>query len=213
VLTVCCMLWISNDWSKPFSRDYDEEWVNRLFRGCQRNLSRPFRFVCITDRKRIFVEGVDQELMISAIGRVPWFGCLIEPFRLNVPMLFAGLDTVIVGNLDQMAAYCLSETQIALPRDLYTPTRSCNGIALVPAGHKWVWDQWLEAGANENDMTWLRRFPNAWVDDLFPGNAVSYRWIENFNNGKLDDVRVVYMAGRPKMNQLTHLDWIKAHWR
>jgi hypothetical protein len=54
MLHVVTLLWDANLHSQVFSRDYDESWVEKLYRGFARNLSEPFRFVVFTDRERTF---------------------------------------------------------------------------------------------------------------------------------------------------------------
>jgi hypothetical protein len=198
-------LWDANSNSQPFSRNYTEEWVEKLYRGFKRNLTEPFRFVCFTDRLRKFSVPVLQERLTA---RVPDYGCFIEPFRLNLPMILVGLDTIIVGNIDHMARYCLTESRMALPRDPYQLDRSINGVALVPTGHKGIFDGWR----GQNDMEWLRRFPNSWIDDLWPGQVLSLKAHDVRRKG-LQEARIVYTHGNPKPNELVHLDWVREHWR
>jgi hypothetical protein len=205
MLYVSTCLWQANAKSKPFSRLYEESWVEKLYRGFHRNLTRPFRFICFTDGSREFKEPILQEPLLTLN---PDYGCFIEPFRINLPMILVGLDTVIVGNIDHMADYCLNETMMALPRNPYQPDQSINGVALVPAGNRYVFDGWR----GQNDMEWLRRFPNAWIDDLFPGQVLSLKAHDVRRKG-LQESRVVYMHGNPKANELLHLDWVQRHWR
>jgi len=205
MLHIGTCLWDSNSKSQPFSRCYTEEWVEKLYRGFKRNLSHPFKFACFTDRPRAFSEPIFQKRLVTP---VPSYGCFIEPFRLDVPMILVGLDTIIVGNIDHMANYCLTETELALPRDPYQPDRSINGVALIPAGHKAIFDDWR----NENDMEWLRRFPNAWIDDLFPGEVLSIKFHDVRRKG-LQGASIIYAHGRPKQNELTGHDWVRDHWR
>lgn len=204
MLYVATCLWQHNAKSQPFSRGYSEEWVEKLYRGFRRNLTRPFLFICFTDRHREFKEPILQEQLLT---RNPDYGCFIEPFRLNVPMILVGLDTIVVGNIDHMADYCLSETMVALPRNPYRPEQSINGVALVPAGNRGIFDQW----AGENDMEWLRRFPNKWVDDLWPGKVLSLKAHDVRRKG-LQGASIIYMHGNPKPNELMHLDWVREHW-
>jgi hypothetical protein len=84
-------------------------------------------------------------------------------------MILVGLDTVIVRNIDHFAHYCLTGDKIALPRNPYNAEQSINGVALVPAGHRKVFDDWR----GENDMEWMRKFPWQPIDDLWPGQVVS----------------------------------------
>lgn len=205
MLYVSTCLWDANEKSQPFSRGYTEEWVEKLYRGFHRNLNMPFRFICFTDKSREFSEDIFQLRLKSA---KPDYGCFIEPFRLNVPMILVGLDTIVVGNIDHMADYCLNETMMALPRNPYQPDQSINGVALVPAGNRSIFDSW----SGENDMEWLRRFPNKWIDDLWPGHAASLK-AHKVRDVGLKDARIIYFHGTPKPPSLTHLDWVKDHWR
>lgn len=204
MLIVATCLWDANERSEHFSRCYGEDWVDKLYRGFRRNLTVPFRFVVFTDRRRVFAEPVEQEMLAAA---TPDYGCLIEPFRLDAPMILAGLDTVITRNIDDMAEYCLAGARIALPRDPYQPDRAINAVALVPGGNRAVFDHWR----GENDMAWLRRHETNFIDDLFPGQVLSLKFHDLRRKG-IGDARIVYFHGEPKPPSLGHLPWIRAHW-
>lgn len=204
MLHVATMLWDANKNSQSFSRCYDETWVEKLYRGFRRNLTRDFRFVVFVDRQRTFSDGIEQEKLQT---KEPGYGCCIEPFRLNVPMIIVGLDTIVVRNIDHFADYCTSAEKVGLPRDPYKLNRSINGVALVPAGHRRIFDEWR----GENDMEWLRKQPTAFIDDLFPGQVLSLKAHDVRRKG-LQDARIVYFHGTPKADQLGHLDWVRQHW-
>lgn len=204
MLQVATCLWDVNKHSLPGSRCYSEEWVNRLYRGFKRNLSLRFRFVVFTDKKRKFCEGVEQELLTA---ETPDYGSFTEPYRLDEPMILVGLDTVIVDNLDHFWNYCFTADKIALPRDPYKPEQSINAVALVPAGHRRIWDEW----DGQNDMEWLRQQDTAFIDDIWPGHLLSLKAHDVRRKG-LQEARIIYFHGRPKMHELGHLDWIKEHW-
>jgi len=204
VLTVATLLWDANRHSEVFSRMYDEEWVHRLYRGFKRNLTIPFRFVCFTDRPRIFEPGIEQDAILA---KEPGYGACIEPYRLNEPMILVGLDTVIVGNIDHLAEYCLNEKTLALPRDPNRPEIACNGVALVPAGHKHI----AEMHQGQNDMEWVRRFPHVFIDDLFPGEVKSFK--RHVKDKGLDAVRICYFHGDEKPHQLPANHPILRYWQ
>ncbi len=204
-LVVATCLWDANRNTKDFSLGYTEDWVEKLYRGFQRNLSVPFRFVVFTDKDRTFCDGVNQERLGSP---EPDYGSFTEPYRLNDPMILVGLDTIVVGNIDHMAEYCLTADKIALPRNPYKPEQSINGVALVPAGWRNVFDDWR----GENDMEWLRTFPWQPIDDLWPGQVVSLK-AHRIRDVGLGDARIVYFHGRPKPPALMNLDWIRNNWR
>lgn len=204
MLVVASCLWSPNKHSQPFSRCYDESWVEKLYRGFARNLSLRFRFVLLTDRIRKFNEPIEQEILSS---KTPDYGSFTEPYRLNEPMILVGLDTVIVGNIDHFWNYCFTADKIALPRDPYKPERSINGVALVPSGHRHIWDNW----SGENDMEWLRQHDTAFIDDMWPGHCLSLKAHDVRRKG-LQGARIIYFHGRPKMHQLPDQAWLREHW-
>lgn len=207
MLTVTTCLWEPNDASHTFSRCYDETWVNRLHAGFQRNLTRPFRFVCFTDRDRVFAPGVEQMRLRDP---EPHYGACIEPFQLDAPMIFCGLDTVIVGNIDHLADYAMRATKPAVPKDPFptSPWEKTNAVVLAPAGcGAMLWDGY----AGENDMDWINTRDVDLLDTLFPRQIVSFKgrvqWI-----GVEDETRIVYFHGMRKPHELTGLDFIREHW-
>ena len=204
MITIATLLWAPNGESFSFSRMYDESWVEKLYRGFARNLSRPFRFVCFTDRPRSFAESIEQEPIRGPLG----YAACIEPYRLDAPMILVGLDTVIVGNCDPLADYCLSADVLAVPRDPYHPARACNGVALVPGGQAArMWNGF----DGRNDMEWIRANPHAFLDDLFPGAVISYK-VQARGRG-IGGASIVYFHGKLKPHELSGEPFVRAHWR
>ena len=193
---------------------YDESWAERLYRGFARNLTRPFRFVVFVDRERAFAESaIEQELLPG--GEMPSYASCIEPYRLDAPMILVGLDTVVTGSCDMLAAYCETPgARLAVPRDPYFPDRVCNGVALVPAGLRaQVYERKRELHAREmSDMDWIRAQNPAVLDDLFPGACESYKgYVKHFGVGP--ETRIVYFHGQEKPHELRGDAWIDEHWR
>ncbi len=224
MITIATLLWDWNERSEHFSRCYSEIWVDKLYRQCARNLTVPFQFVCFTDRKRAFKQKVKSELMTGRYRRISYGDC-IEPFRLGVPMILMGLDTVILRNIDHLVRWTLDplhEGIIALPRDPYNTHQACNGVVLVPGNRNDIWNGW----AGHNDMEYLRGFRHVYIDDVFPGSVVSYKghvlgetpWVMNgCKGGKepkgFDGVDICYLHGRPKQHELQHEPEIMEAWR
>lgn len=205
MINIACCLWEPNDHSLSFSRSYSEEDVEKLHRGFARNLTVPFRTICFTDKPRTFKEPIWVERLSAA---EPDYGSMIEPFRLNEPTIIVGLDTIIVGNCDELARYCLEVAVPAVPRDPFHPETTCNGVVLAPRGHAWVWSE-FQGG---NDMDYLRRMPWALIDEVFPRAVVSYKGhVQHY--GIEPENRIVMLHGFPKAHQLTHLDWVSESWR
>lgn len=87
---------------------YGSDYVNRLYRGVARHLSRPHQFVCFTDDTRGLEEGI-VTYPLPELGLPPgqgdtrWrkLGLFASPlFDLHGTALFLDLDLVIVGDLD-----------------------------------------------------------------------------------------------------------------
>ena len=195
-LAIVTLLWDANEEGYAFSSMYDESWVEKLCRGVRRHCTLPFEFICFTDRPRTFSEAVTQVQISSAR---PSYADCIEPYRLGRPMILMGLDTVITGNIDHLARYCLESHQLAVPRDPFFPETVCNGVALVPAGQERVWHDW----GGQNDMDWIRARKDLQViDDLFPAHVVSYKG--HVKSEGLGDARIVYFHGAEKPHELDH---------
>lgn len=201
-ITVATMLWDANKHSMYFSRMYDESWVVKLYNGFSRNLTVPWRFVLFTDCLRDLPNDILQEFIRT---KEPDYGAYIEPFRYGVPMILCGLDTVIVGNCDHLANYCLNRKKLALPRDPNDKKVACNGVALIPEGHQHIYRN----HRGENDMIYLRGQEHDYIDDLFPGQVVSYKGHVKKNG--LDGVKICYFHGQEKPHELDD-PWIEQHW-
>ena len=217
MIVVATLLWEANRKSRDFSSSYTEAWAEKLYRGFARNLTRPFRFICYTDRPRVFAEPIEQRQILDA---KPSYASCIQPYELDVPMILVGLDTVVVGNCDALADYCLSADVLAVPRDPYNRRRACNGVALVPGGQ--AARMWGEYPAGTNDMEWINANPHAILDDLFPGACVSFKKdVAKTANANAkppadcapdDRARIVYFHGRHKAPELPY-SWIAKNWR
>lgn len=203
MITIATLLWQANRSSKSFSSMYDEAWVEKLYRGFARNLTQPFRFVCYVDRPRVFKEPIGQRLIASA---TPGYLDCIQPYELDVPMILVGLDTVVSGNVDHLADYCLSGETFALPRDPYARHQACNGVALVPAGMGMV----ASIPKAADDMAHVRQFEHVFIDDLFPGQVQSFKGA--VRDQGLGDTRICYFHGREKPHELSAGHPVLRHW-
>lgn len=216
-LTVACVL--------KTGGIYDQhDYVGPLARAVARNLAAPYRFVCLTDRTDLAIDGVETIPL-----RHGWHGfwSKIELYR---PGLFAGpvlaldLDMVVCGDLDDIAALdaplvctwdmmhgwinssctrwqvdlsCVYEAMLADPAGM---------MAKYNAG-KLYGDQGLL-----QDTLVARRIPWAWLQTLLPGqiwlHPMAYR-----SAAAVAGVRVSNWAGHPKMHQVADSTWLREHWR
>lgn len=203
-LIVTSVLWDANQHSQDFSRCYTEEWAAKLFRGFARNLTVRHQAVLFTDRRRELPASVEQ-VVIPDLGACGYGDC-VRPFMLNRPMIFAGLDTIVVGNCDKLARYCLEADRIALPKHPHRE-ESINGVVLSPAGQRHIFDQWR----GENDMEWMRRWPHNRIDDLWPGRVLSWKG-HVVGKPRPQKTAIIYFHGVPKPHQLQEEYLVRRHW-
>lgn len=88
---------------------YPAEYVNRLYRMVCKNLTIPFRFVCLTDSVQGIDSGIEtRPLKIDPAIRGWWYKLqLFKPqlHDLQGQVLFLDLDVVIVANIDELFAF------------------------------------------------------------------------------------------------------------
>lgn len=203
-VTLSAVLWDRNAKSEWFSPVYTDEWARKFFDGFRRNLTVPTRCVLFTDRRRDLPKYVEQ-VVDPATGSNGYGDCVL-PFQLNDPMIFAGLDTVVVGNCDKFARYCLEADRIALPKHPYEDV-SINGVVLCPAGQRRIFDEWR----GENDMEHMRKFPHNRIDDLFPGAVCSYK-AHVRGRGVPKGAQIIYFHGQPKMPEVLNEEFVRLNW-
>jgi len=202
LITVCAMLWDSNEKSFEFSQCYTEEWAERLYDGLERNLTVPFKMALFVDYERELNRPIEQHLLER---RPIDYGSCIEPYKLPGPKIVMGLDTVITGNIDHLAKWAIAGNAFLLPRDPYAPHQACNGVAICPASLD-LWSGW----DGENDMDWCRSFPHEMVSNVFPGDVVSYKG--HVRDRGIENAKIVYFHGAPKMHELPGIAWVDEHW-
>lgn len=208
--------------------EYDPSWVNKLYHGCRRNISRDFRFICVTDwGNGKFDENVETYPIKSDIK--DWW-TLTEMFRPDIPLgdmnLVVGLDTVITGDLNGWFDYT---GYAAMPRNLYRERTYHNGVNLYSKDAcREIWRESLHPDIRKRSLLRVfcprdgwKRVPSEMVlwrnvlgrridalNDLYPHQFCSYReewakkrWMRDFRQwGELDKskVRLVYFHGKSK---------------
>lgn len=99
-LTVVCV-WVKGHVS------FTAEYVRKLHQMVQRSVRRPYRFVCLTDRPSLISE-IETIRIPSPAGIKGWWS-KVNLFRSNIGLsgriLYLDLDTLIVGDLDDIIDY------------------------------------------------------------------------------------------------------------
>ncbi len=208
---------------------YDPSWVNRLYRGFERNANgTPFRFLCLTDDvSQVFYRGVEvAQLDDPSEG---WMA-LNETFRSDIGIdrgLLVGLDTIIVGDVSHILNWRGEFGVIRNP--MGDSSACCNAILSFDrpwADKLWsTWDadrpMWRRAcsvglGPDQNgrpsEVIFLRlNADRSWtfLDDLWPKHVISYKVHLTADPSLLTKARIVYFHGTPKPNDIAALS---EHW-
>jgi hypothetical protein len=204
-----------------YSRCFDKTWVQKLYRGCMRHLPQQFRFICLSDYEDLWFEEPIEIIPLSGRYR----GChhLMEAYRPDIVCkgvrIVMGLDTMIVGSLKELVQY---GGHFAAPKDPYHPETICAGCLLVgPCGAARIWKAWLETenqglwGHLPSEMVWMRNhlpFKADLIDDLYPGQVLSYKVHILAERKRPPDARVVYFHGRKKPHEIKDA-YIAEHWK
>lgn len=193
---------------------YTAQWVDRLKAQVAKHLSIEHRFICFSD-----VPVSCSRIMLERDW--PGWWSKIEMLHLPGPVLFFDLDTLILGDLTEIAAAVLDHDLIML-RDFYRPAGLGSGImawrssagALLSAfaanaevlmeTHRQGGDQaFIET---QVDLGRVTRWQN-----ILPGQVVSYK-ADHCELQPPAAARVLCLHGKPKFGDLPKTNWARTAW-
>lgn len=204
-LTVACCFW--NDFPTGDAK-LGEEYVKRLRNSVARNLSLPHDFVCFSDRS---IDGVETRPLNppSWQGNLPKTYIYSPDAGLDGRVLLFDLDNVIVGSLDDMAAY---DGPLCVRGRFQSGKRLPDGDMIsFEAGSEMAKHLWEQANSpdvlkhsnngREREFI-LHAAPNAdhW-QDICPGQVWSYRL--QCRGKKPPNARVISCHGKPRPHEIT----------
>lgn len=219
-LNVICFLWYGDRWS---GNDMGVEYVNRLYRGVQRNLTTPHRFICLTNIPK---EGFESGVEILKLDSPSWKGCLPKICMFDPALGLKGqvfsldIDVVITGSLDEMCSY----RGDFCARSKFMPgmEHKLDGDVVgfrVGFGVDSIWKPFVDNPQEVERLTggreryWYRHCMDE-VDRwqrLYPGQLVSYKRHVRKDSGVLINARIVSCHGTPRPHQIKD-NWIKEYW-
>jgi len=121
--------------------DYKPGHVIALGRQIKKHTTVPYRFICYTD----IPPGVDLEgaEIVPLIDNYPgWWSC-VEIWRTVGPVVAMGLDTMILGNIDDLINYAQSmrPDEFGLLKSWFKQGGYINGIQVWNGDWSWLYDQ------------------------------------------------------------------------
>lgn len=198
---------------------YGPEYANRLFAMVARNLDAGTegRFVCFTDDKTGLIPAIQVESLPANVEG--WWNKLhlFSPgvFCHSERVLYLDLDTVIVGDLDKIAAWQPQEGEFAILRDFYRPDGLQSSAMMWRGGvGAHIWQGWNAAGKPElegGDQEWIeRQVRNPIIlQDKFPGAFVSFK--KDCIPYPPEGSSVVVFHGEPRPHNCGR-PWVQSMW-
>ncbi len=198
---------------------YGPEYVNRLAKMVARHVSRPHRFLCLTDE----ASGLECDYADIGTNLSGWWAKLIlfKPHREleGQRTIYLDLDTVIVGNVDFLFDYT---GPFAILRDFYSSSRFGSAImSIAPGFGKHIWENFTPDVMNRiyGDQNWIMdQVVIGFWQDLFPGKIGSYKADELQASPK--DFAICCFHGNPRPHEAIspvvlkgQTGWVDEHWR
>lgn len=211
-------------WGTKFSAEY----VNKLFRGIKRNTTKEFIFTCFTDNSKGLIQGISSKAIPCFTG--DWFSKISlynkELYDSTNQIFFFDLDTVIVGNLDEILSY---SGKFIILRDFYKKVSFGSGLmSWQPEAVHYMWTTYKKGSKyKRGDQAWPElAYPDANIWQLkYPEKIISYKvHIRDNNNipvrqksrrtnlpGSLKTASIVCFHGNPLPHEVKE-HWLKEHW-
>ncbi len=218
--TVVTCLYEGQDVPQHSRHIFDASWADKLYRGINRFCD-DFEFVCLVDRDYDFKEDIRPVPLENEFRNM---FSLLEALRGDYGgshRLFMGLDTIITGDIDEIAEF---RPDFAMIRDPYFPRRASGVMSFSVEKGDEIYQK-FQSDVNKSrfqmmncvsDMIWLdQNIPvgeTVILQDEFPNQILSYKVDIRDGHTPTDDARIVYFHGDPKPHQLRDDDPWRAAW-
>ena len=201
---------------------YGPEYVNNLYAMVARHLDlgTEGNFICFTDDAEGLAEGINPWPIPPYLSDSGWWAklYLFAPgvFALKDRVVYFDLDTVIVGDLDEICRFEPPKGRLLILRDYYRPEGMQASAMMWRGGFgAEIWQSWARAGRPEipgkSDQNWIERVVTDPIilQEQFPGSFVSYK--VHCQPFPPEDAVVVDFHGEPKPHNCGR-SWVEAMW-
>jgi hypothetical protein len=182
------------------------EYVAHLFNDIARHMYEPYVSWCVTDNPSALP--IDIKPIEADVGVRGWWNkcALFRPgiFPNGERVLYFDLDTIITGDLSDIAAYT---GKFAALRDFNFKGNMNSGLMAWEAGTlDHIWRVWQRCGRPQfdpgGDQAWIEDMqPTAdYWQEILPGQVVSYK--VDCQQGVPDNARVVCFHGKPRPHEV-----------
>lgn len=201
---------------------YNHNYVNALAKGIKKNITVDHEIVCITDNPVGFSSDIDKVIPFSN-DYPTWWG-KIELFKhsqFSNHVFYMDLDTVIVGNIDEIVSY---RGEFSGLRDFYALHSLGSGVmAWNPASTNMIYQRFVPRSREiitsyrEGDQRWIdENKPSIdYLQDMFPNQIVSFKRHCMNKQGQVEipkNARIICFHGNPRPHAVND-PIIKKYWQ
>ena len=203
---------------------YDATWVDKLHNSLQRNLTIPFRFVCLSD-----CEVSCDRVPLTDTGSGYWAKMqLFRPGIFHGPVIFFDLDTVICNNIDSLVEQLLDQNSFIMWRD-QDYNISSSAIMYWNGDYSAVYDSymlkqsWYEtrystANQGAERLVGDQAVISSLVDHKFINDLCPDNWIHVVSKKDkvmdLSETRIlIFRKAHTKPNTMPDHQLVKEHWK
>jgi len=189
---------------------YNEEYVNSLYKGIQRNVTIPHEFICFSEDATNVVAPCKSlpELNLTGWWNKMWLFNKELPVKYE-RILYIDLDTVILNNIDNILLNLTDDFYIL--RDFYKPTKGWgSGLMSWKAGNENLWEKFISTShrPGHGDQGFIQAYkkePVTFWQDAFPNDVISYKvhYLKEQQDGK-----ILCFHGKPRPHEVPSI-WQK----
>jgi len=220
-VNIVCFYWNGTDRPGWDDVNLGFDYILKLYNGFKRNTTVPFKFHCLTPD--VYYEHKD--IAFHKLESPSWMGCLPKYSMFNPAYGFEGrvfacdLDVVITGNMDDILSY---KGKFSTRRTFHGKPESGGDMISFKGGtYQWIWKTFVDNTSGMENFTkgrerWvyryhpkMKKFP--FLQDLFPGQILSYKNNVNGGRGVTESTRIVSCHGNPRPHKINE-PWVKEHW-
>lgn len=213
MITVACVL------RQGGKVGYDASWVRKLQNSVARNLTLPYRFVCLSD---CAVDCERIELEPTGSG----FWAKLQLFRsgqFDTPVLYIDLDAVICQNIDEIVHRVADQSFVMW----LEPHRNIHSSAIMwwQGDHSYIWD--LYKSQSEDHWRQLHTEKHSYGDQGFIADHVKHTVFQDFmpkswfhlagkrdNDFDFSNVKILqFIKTHTKPSTMPGHPMVQQHWR
>lgn len=193
---------------------YSEDWVDRLYRGVERNITVDFNFHCISNRQTKYNT---IPLQLDSDG----YWNKVELFRkdqFDGPVLYFDLDVVICNDITPMIKSC-TDSKLYMAEEPYRSIHN-SSVMLWNQDYSNLYDNYVSNQADVvkeyQDITRQGALGDqAYISENIEHNIIDHKYI-SWEHHKMKtnyvDPTVLIFTGSKKPNLNQHLDVVKDNW-